>query len=276
MKKTVISLLALIAIATSLIACHQTAKVPQDAIPVLSNYRNLSYLTPGDYDESKFDDITWKRYGYTTYVTNVDGALAVMPAHTHGSSADPYVYRNETFAFENVLGCKSGIYLNGEKIIDEECVAILHSDLDCRMLVFTTAKNRSCIYEFTRSNRDEDFQLSNNQILFDSKMHLVYFTWPNQFYSSPSTVYVITANNVTILDTTDYMNTREGDFSSIDSTVLTPPSWWEFVKPNNATLTEDGTVFIGEREGVIGIAPDGTITYYPIDYQDAMREEPNQ
>ena len=28
------------------------------------------------------------------------------------------------------------------------------------------------------------------------------------------------------------MNTREGDFSSIDSTVLTPPSWWEFVKPN--------------------------------------------
>ena len=274
MKKFLLILLASVILIVAFAACGGLAKtsLPNGAIPVLSNYRSLTYLLPGDYDVSKFEDGTWARYKYNTYVACVDGCLAVMPTHTHGSSSDPYVSRNETFAFENVLGCASGVYLNGEKIINEKCIALLHSDLDQKMLVFTTAKDSSCIYELAREDRNQSFALTDNKLSLDSKTHLIYFDWKSPTYSSPSEVYVITAKGVLILDTDDYLNTQSGDFSSMDTTALPTPDWWKYVKPNNATETEDGTVFIGEREGVIGIAPDGTLTYYPIDYLAAMRE----
>ena len=96
-KLTSIIIIAIIFI-TSLVSCQNSeeTELPNGAIPVLSNYPNLSYILPGTYDTSKHEDGIEARNGYSTYVTSIDGKLAVMPSHTHGSSSAPYVSRNTT------------------------------------------------------------------------------------------------------------------------------------------------------------------------------------
>ena len=102
MKKHITILLTLLILMFSLISCqnNKETELPEGAIPVLSNYPNLSYILPGTYDTSKYEDGIWARNGYSTYVTAVDGKLAVMPSHINGSSSAPYVSQSTVYSFE--------------------------------------------------------------------------------------------------------------------------------------------------------------------------------
>ena len=55
--------------------------------------------------------------------------------------------------------------------------------------------------------------------------------------------------------------------SPYEMITLETPDWWKYIKPNSATLLNDGSLFIGSLDGVVGIK-DGVITYYPIDFPD--------
>ncbi len=272
MKKYVATLLTLMILMISLTSCRNGEKpqLPDGAVPVLSNYPNLSYILPGAYDLSKYEDGIWARNGYSTYVASVNGNLAVMPNHIYKSSSAPYIAQDIAYAFENVKGDDDGVYLDGELVIDEPCVGMIHSYYRDTLLVFTTADGNSTVHVFDRKNIETSLLLSEQTILIEGKIRLVYYDWKNMHYDAPNEIYVITSENVVILKAERLLNSAEKSLATVEVITLQTPDWWQYVSPTNATQTKDGTVFVGEREGVIGIEPDGTMKYYPIDYSTAI------
>ena len=272
MKKHIAILLALIILMVSLVSCHNGKKsdFPDGAVLVLSNYPNLSYILPGAYDTAKFEDGTWARYGYSTYVTAVGGKLAVMPSHVKGSSSAPYISQNNAYTFENVKGGFDGVYVDGVLSIDESCVGMIHSYAKDKLLVFTTAGGNGTVYLFERKEDGASLAVPKQTISVDGEIYLVYFDWENMNSDAPEKIYVITSKGVMILKTDSFLNTADASLSSVEMVSRQTPDWWQYIRPTNATKTDDGTVFVGEREGVIGISSDGTIQYYPIDYTRAI------
>ena len=112
--KKLTSIIITIILITSLVSCqsNKETELPMGAIPVLSNYPNLSYILPSAYDTAKFEDGTWARNGYSTYVTTVDGKLAVMPIHVQESSSAPHISQSNAYTFENVKGGFDGVYVD--------------------------------------------------------------------------------------------------------------------------------------------------------------------
>ena len=278
MKKLVLIILSLVLLATSLVACikEPNEKLPAGAVPVLSNYPNLEYILPGEYDTNKFEDGTWARYGFATLVAEVNGELAIMPAHTCGSSDAPYISKSEVYKFGDISGGDNGVFLGNELLIPEKCVGMVHSYNLNRLLVFTSTDSVGTVHFFSRENENEAYSLTENKISLDGKISLVYYEWDSMFYDGPKKIYVVTSTGVSVLHTDEYLNSGKSNFTSIEVEMLVTPEWFKYVHPNNATQTKDGTVWIGEREGVIAINTDGSIAYYPIDYFDAMRENEKQ
>lgn len=169
------------------------------AVSVLSNYLNLSYIMPGAYDISKYEDGTWARYGYSTYVTAVDGKLAVMPSHVQGSSSAPYISQSNAYTFENVKGGFDGVYVDGVLSIDESCVGMIHSYAKDKLLVFTTAGGNGTVYLFERKEDGASLVLLEQTISVDGEIYLVYFDWENMNSDAPEKIYVITSKDVVIL-----------------------------------------------------------------------------
>lgn len=275
MKKFILIILSVIVLTASFAGCSKELEetLPEGAIPVLSNYPNLEYILPGEYDTSKFEDGTWARYGYRTYVAEVDGGLAIMPSHIDGSSVAPYVSKSTVYKFGDISGGDNGVFLGNELIVPEKCVGMGHSyNLD-RFLVFTTNDNSGTVHLLSKVNETENYILTESKISISGKLLLVYYEWDSMSYDAPKKIYVVTSNGVNILHTDEYLNNGRSDFSTIEVEKLGVPDWWCYMRPINATQTEDGTVWLGEREGVIGINTDNSMEYYPIDYSDAMQEK---
>ena len=272
MKKLTSIIIMMIILITSLVSCQNSkeTELPEGYIPVLSNYPNLSYILPGTYDTSKHEDGTWARNGYSTHVTAVDGKLAVMPSHIHGSSSAPYVSKSTVYSFENVKGDANGVYIDGTLTIAEPCVGMVHSYSKDTLLVFTTESGNGTIHLFERNEGGTSMTLSEQTISVASEIYLIYFDWKNMNYDAPKEVYVITSESIVILKTESFLNTSGVTLSSVETISFQTPEWWQYIRPTSVTMTADGTIFIGEREGVIGIAPDGTIQYYTIDYTKAI------
>ena len=272
MQKLVLIMLSLVLLATSLVACSKEPeeKLPDGAVPVLSNYPNLEYILPGEYDTSKFEDGTWARYSFATFVTEVDGELAIMPAHTCGSSDAPYISKSEVYKFGDISGGNNGVLLGDELLIPEKCVGMVHSYNLNRLLVFTSTDSAGTVLFFSRENENEDYSLTERKLSLDGKVSLVYYEWDSIFYDGPKKIYVVTSTGESVLHKDEYLNSGKSDFTSIEVERLVTPECWKYMRPTNGTQTDDGTVWIGEREGVIAILTDGSMTYYPIDYFDAI------
>jgi len=272
MKKLASIIIIAIILITSLVSCQNSkeTELPENAVSVLSNYLNLSYIMLGAYDISKYEDGTWARYGYSTYVTAVDGKLAVMPSHVQGSSSAPYISQNNAYTFENVKGGFDGVYVDGVLSIAESCVGMIHSYAKDKLLVFTTSDDNGTVHLFEKTEDSASLVLSEQMISVDGEIYLVYFDWENMNSDAPEKIYVITSNGVVILKTDSFLNIADASLSSVETVSLQTPDWWQYIRPTNATKADDGTVFVGEREGVIGISSDGTIQYYPIDYTRAI------
>ena len=97
-------------------------ELPEGAVSVLSNYLNISYILPGDYDVQKYEDGTWARYGYSTYVAESNGELVVMPNHSDYSSLAPHISQNVSYTYKDVTGDADGVYIDREVVISERCV----------------------------------------------------------------------------------------------------------------------------------------------------------
>lgn len=274
MKKLFIALLSIFML-TNLVACGKETgeKTPDEAIPVLSNHLNIEYIVPGEYDTSKIDDPTCAKYSHQTYVAEVNGKLALIPAHVDGSSIGPYIAKTTCYKFGNIVGGENGVFLNEKIIIPQKCIGMVHSyDLDT-LLIFTTTDNTGTVYFLTRENEKEEYSLTDNKMQIEGKIYLVYYDFKSMEYDAPSQIYLISSKGVSILHTDAYLNNGSSDFTSIKVDHLKTPDLWSYISPTNATQTDEGTIWIGEREGVIGIHPDGSIKYYPIDYLNAIQEK---
>ena len=266
MKKYVALALILITLSLFLASCNakDENELPEGAIPVLSNYLDISYITPGEYDTSKYEDGVWARYGYSTYVCEVNGKLAILPNHSDGSSIGGGVSTQTLYTFDNISGSDNGVYLDENLVIDEKCVGMLPSHSKEKLIAFTTTENYGKAYVFEK-NEDGAFELSNQMIDVEGEVYLIYYNWETNG-DDPEKLYVITSEGVVILDIGDFLHKKNATAVSVRRETLNTPEWWRYMKPTSVAKTDDGTVFVGEREGVIGIFPNGEIKYYPVNY----------
>lgn len=272
MKRYMAVLLAMLLLAGACVSCGRGGEevLPEGAVPVLSCYPHLSYLLPGDYDTARYEDSTYARRGYATYVAEVDGQLAILPSHAEGSSTAPRLTRDTVYGFDGLRGGSDGIFLDGTLLVGEACVGMVHSYFGDRLLAVTTTEQGGTVRFFERTGEGETWRLSERTLEVDGEIRLLYYRFPSMNHDAPGTLYLITSEGVILLKTDGYLNRAQGDPASVEAEVLAVPDWWQYVRPTGAAETADGTVFVGEREGVIGIAPDGTLTYYPLDYAEAI------
>ena len=275
MKKIAIIMLSLIMFVASLPACSKepVEELPEGAVRVYSCYPDIDYLIPGDFKLSLFEDGKYARYGYSTFVAAVGGELAIMPSHTCGSSSAPYISTSTVYNIENISGGEDGVYSGEDLILSDKCVGMIHSYDTDMLLVFTTTDNDGTVYAFEKDTDNDGYILTDDKISIDGKIFLIYYEWQNMFTDAPKKIYVVSSEGGVILHTDTYLNTAKGEFESIEVERLATLDCWKYIRPNNATQTKDGTVWLGEREGVVAINPDGSMKYYPIDYLKAMREK---
>lgn len=275
MKKIAIIMLSLIMLVASLPACSKEPEeeLPEGAVRVYSCYPDLDYIVPGDFKLSLFEDGTYTRYNFATFVSEVGGSLAIMPSHTCGSSSAPYVSTSTVYNIENVFGGEDGVYSGEDLILSEKCVGMIHSYDTDKLLVFTATDNTGKVYAMSKDIDNDGYTLTDDKISIGGKIFLIYYEWQNMFTDAPKKIYVVSSEGIVILHADTYLNTAKGEFESIEVEKLAVPEWFKYVRPNNATQTKDGTVWIGEREGVVAINTDGSMEYYPIDYLEAMREK---
>lgn len=251
----------------ALFLCSCTANnddaLPSGAIPVHSNYPNLTYIVPGDFVADLSQDPQWARYGYSTYVGEVDGKLAVMPAHSDGSSTSPGVEASQFYCVDDLWGGAKGVFVAGEAVIPETCIGMVASADKMRVLAFTTADEKSKVYAFEKE--DGSWSLRDDSIELEGRLQLVYLEWPNANYDPPEEIYLLTDRSIIVIRGQDYL--LSGDFSTIHTEEIETPDWWRLVAPTSAVLI-DNELFIGDWQGVVKFAlENGLATYYPIDYR---------
>lgn len=247
----------------ALFLCSCTAgndtALPPGAIPVLSNDPNLTYIVPGDFDADLSQDPQWAKQGYSTYVTEVDGKLAVMPAHIDGSSPSPGVEAGQCYCVDDLWGGAKGVFVAGEAAIPEECIGMVASADKTRVLVFTTAGETSRMYTFEKVN--EAWTIQGNTI-FEGRLHLLFLDWPSTNYDPPREIYMLTNQSVIVVRSQDYL--LGGAFSTISSAEIETPDWWGMIAPTSAVKI-DNILFVGDRQGVVGIdLEDARFAYYPL------------
>lgn len=271
MKKFFIFLLivALLAVAFLFIAGRYFETPPEGAVAVLSNYPSLEYIQPGEFDSDKKEDGIWARYGYSTFVTEVDGTLAVMPNHIHKSSSVPGVGRSENYKFENVIGNSDGVFLDGERIIKGECVGMIPSYSNDKLLVFVSTENGGAIRILNNDSDDGSLRLCDTVISLEGRPRIFYCDWKSMFYDAPEEICLITDKGYVLIKASEYLNSTGSSPDSIEISEYKGPDWWPMARPTSVTRLPDGSIFIGEDDGVIGIHGEN-IVYYPIDYTAAL------
>ena len=241
------------------------APLPENAIEVLSAYPTLTYITPGEFDISKTEDSTWARYGYRAYVGTYDGKLVIMPSHNDGSSYVSGVSRDTTFSSFNLFGDKTGIYLGSERIIDGECKGIILTPSKKTAIVLASSGEGSTAYIFNKDNADGDFDRAFTEQRLDGEIALYYLDSSDGAVSLPKDLYILTSSNVYVMKNYSSISSATTADSQYRLVTVDTPDWWSHASLLNAAMTSDGTLFVGEFDGVIGIK-DAVITYYPLSY----------
>ena len=88
------------------------------------------------------------------------------------------------------------------------------------------------------------------------------------------TIYAMSQINLTEIRVEDFWEMDE-TLSNVSIRQIEIPEWWKDRNRTvllNMVLMEDGSLYVGERYGVIGVR-DGKITYYPIDHNAALYGE---
>lgn len=257
---------------TSLTSTQQTETsspeaLPDGAIEVFSGYPLLNHIVPGEIDMSKVEDGIWARYGYRAYVSKLKETLVIIPQHNHGSSSVTDVQQSELYNYYNIHGGVDGVFVNGEKIIDAQCEGIISTASRKMALVLTTDGNDSTIYVFEKETSEGDFDQPCKEIKLDGKILLYFINRINHFDPFPNDLYILTSTSVVVMKNYHNLTAEFSESYPYEMITLETPDWWKYIKPNSATLLNDGSLFIGSLDGVVGIK-DGVITYYPIDFPD--------
>ena len=260
-------------IITTVLCCVSCGKMeeeelPEGAVPVVSSYPNLRYLLPGEFEYHDREDPQWHRYKFNTYVTTVNGSLALLANHAHDSGAVPHVWQSTQYEYGTIVGNSTGVYLKGELVIKQKCVGLLPSFSGDGVLIFTSDDKKGYIY--AADWIDSEWQISDETIELDSPILFFYCNWNHENEQPPKEFYTVTEKGFYIFHVGDLLDYWDGDLSSVSQEIVSVPDYWSVIQPTGITQTEDGMIYIGELCGVIGIQlTDKTVIYYPINYFDA-------
>ena len=236
--------------------------LPEGAIEVSSSFPGMTHLVPGEFDDSVHGDGTALRYYCYVYVGTVNGKLCVLSNHPKGNSKVHDVIIARQCRYDAFVGDADGVRLNGETILDAPCVGMIPSYNNDALMILTASAERSVIY--TAERTETGWQLCDNTLTVDGKLLLCEAAWPNLFYTAREDIYLLTDKGITVLHARAYLDGMS-DFDSVTTEEIAVPDWWGESVLTNVTRADDGTVFVGEQFGVIGIK-DKTVTYYPIRY----------
>ena len=244
---------------------NTTETLPKGAIAVYSAYPTLKYIIPGEFDISKTDDSTWARNGYRSYVGVYNGKLVIMPNHNIGSSGVDGVYRTMTYTTFNISGNKNGVYLGSERILDCECKGIILTPSKKIALVLTTNGTDTTVYIFEKEAADGEFDKSFKELKLEGELELYFINFKNGFYPLPDDLYILTSTGVYVMENYHNITSDTTESSPYRLVTIDTPDWWSHARLLNVAMTDDGTLFVGDFDGVIGIK-DNVITYYPLQY----------
>ena len=244
---------------------NSTETLPEGAIEVYSGYPLLKYIVPGEIDMGKVEDGTWARYGYRAYVGKLDDKLVIMPSHDHGSSSATDVSHSEWYDYFNLSGGDHGVFLDGKKIIDAPCQGIMSTGSDKVALVFTTNGNESTVHVFKKETAEGNFEKLYKEIKLEGKLLLYFINRIHHYDPHPNDLYILTSTSVVVMKNFGRITAEPSDSNPYEMITLETPDWWRYIRPNSATMLNDGTIFVGSNDGVVGIK-NGIITYYPIDF----------
>ncbi|MBR2987029.1 MAG: hypothetical protein IKC63_03320 [Clostridia bacterium] len=240
-----------------------TTTLPEGAIGVLSNYPGLHYLVPGEFDHELRYDGTVGRAHPMTYVGLVSNQLSVLSNHGIGNSPIPHVSESVEYRFEDFCAGRDGIFLNGTKFIDADCVGMIPAS-DGKTVLFVTRDSENSTLFFAKRG-DDGWTLLDRTVAVEGRVLLVECNWGQSFGYTLDKVHLITDRNVTVLHIVEYFEYENGTVDAVRTEVIAVPAWWHEIMPTSAVLLPDGTLFIGEKLGVIGIK-DGVVTAYPVDF----------
>ena len=267
MKKTLLIVFIACLTVILLAGCdgeNATTELPEGAVKVAAAYPNLEYILPGEFEYDLREDPQWNRMGYNTYVAEVNGMLCVLPEHSIGNSTTLYIYKNTQYRLgQSVEGDRHGVYIGGECVLEQACVGMIADVMQRKALVFTVDNGATYVYSADES------EISGIGHTLGGELQLVCCDWDNINANSPKQIYLVTDTEILIMDADKYLNYNES-LDTVTFESIAVPEWWKYIDVTSAAIAGDGTLFIGERCGVIGVR-DGVVTYYPIDYRSACQ-----
>lgn len=267
MKKTLLIVLVVCLAVVLFAGCggkHADTELPEGAVKVAAAYPNLEYIVPGEFEYDLREDPQWHKMGYNTYVAEVNGMLCVLPSHSVGNSTTLYIHKDTQYTFgQSIKGDSSGVYIGGERVSEQHCVGMISDIVYRKALVFTIDNG------VTHVNSVDETGISDRGHILQGELQLICCDWDNINADAPKQIYLITDMEILIMDADRYLNYNEA-LDTVTFEAVAVPEWWQYIDVTSAVISGDGTLFIGERCGVIGVR-DGIITYYPIDYLSACR-----
>ncbi len=256
------------------------APIPEGAIPVHSNYPNLQYLIPGAFHSSERTsyDAPWN------HVAVLDGQLSVYGEDYRDERGLNIVKAGVEHNCFRLRGDSTGVYQfneaaqSWEMIIEEYCVGLYHANHWCLILTYSSQKAGHTSVRGFLYDDEADRSYLTEPLDFEGYAVLSAARWGNFDMDREKVVYAVSGRNFTELRFDPFVPDPESLGKQIRGITVVQhelPEWWVKAEKNrdlhftNMVVMEDGAVYIGEKNGVIGMR-NGVITYYPIRHREVM------
>lgn len=273
LKKVLILLAACLTLMPS-VACTRSDDAGSGAIPenALSVYapmgEGMTYILPGAYPADTAEDAEALKQGYNVFVSrsNTDG-LVLSPNRNEGLGATAHTDRGTYYRSGDWFGYDGGVYLGGEKVIEEACVGMIAAQNEgSAVLIFTNTEQGSYVYGAVLEE-GEWILRRDDRIELGSKIRLIYYDWPCQLvltHAPAETMYIVTEDELIALAVGAYLESGPSDLGSIAKTVAKTPDYWRHLSPTSA-VEWNGKLYIGDRFGVVEYEKSTQrFAYYPI------------
>lgn len=262
MKWAIAILLALTA--ACCVSCNGEAEQEELVVRDLSG--EVTEFVAGEYPWALAEDGESFRWGYNVYVskTNAERELVISGNRYEGLTDTPQTEHGEYYRSGDWFGYDGGVFLGGEKMLDEACVGMVASEFDGNaVLIFTNTADNAYVYSAKKSDGQWSLDREGRMEL-GSRVQLIYYSWPSSTHAPAKTMYLVTDSQLVQLSVGTYLGSRESDFGTVVKSVVETPDYWRMLDPTSAVELH-GKLYIGDMFGVVEYDPAaGTFLYYPV------------
>mgnify|MGYP003309332027 CR=1 FL=1 len=268
-RKSLMVLLFMIIAICGMSCSSNNTEIPDHALEVYAQSKQITYICPGDYPMNKADDSEAFKWGCNVYVSKMDtdDKLTLSGNRNEGLDRTTQTYSGTYYQSGDWFGYRDGVFLGTEKILSEECVGMVASWGDgSAILIITNTEDNSYVYSARLV--DEQWVLDQqNRLELGSETKFIYYYWPLypiNTHAPSETMYIITESDLVTLSVGDYLD-YVGDFATVTKTVIETPEYWPYLRPTSAVMMNK-KLYVGDMFGVLEY--DQTtkgFVYYPVD-----------